>query len=65
MSKKDYVKIADIIISTVKNDKNLNSSQIENLVYGFIEVLKADNNAFNSCKFRDFIYTALNLKDVV
>jgi hypothetical protein len=66
MTRKDYVKIAEILRCArihVESDSKATPQQVFNNVFqGLSGVLKSDNSRFNSEKFYDAVYQPLGGK---
>jgi hypothetical protein len=57
MTKKHYIKIADIIKSEMQKEQTPDTMQmIDNLIFNLSEYFKADNPNFDKNKFADYIY---------
>ena len=53
MTKKDYIKFADLLIKLEKND-NENFTP-NNLLNGLIDIFNDDNSRFDEFKFRQYV----------
>ncbi len=59
MTKKDYIKFADLLIRVFKSHLNTNTEKeqeiLEMVRSGLIDILSEDNPNFNQEKFNDYI----------
>ena len=53
MTKKDYIKFADLLIKLEKNDNEQFTPN--NLLNGLIDIFNADNSRFDEFKFRQYV----------
>lgn len=62
MTKKDYTKIADTIVSIYLHNKpafDIDPELLDNIMSEFEDTLKKDNPAFNKEMFRKYILTGI------
>ena len=53
MTKKDYIKFADLLIKLEKNDNEQFTPN--NLLNGLIDIFNDDNSRFDEFKFRQYV----------
>ena len=55
MTRKDYIKFADMIVNLLDDEKNTDLLTINNMVDEMTHVFKNDNRHFDNVRFHDYI----------
>ena len=61
MTRKDYIKLADMVVNLTTHYKTINKDFTNKyLISGFCALLSSDNSQFDSFKFRNYINNKLS-----